>query len=129
MESPKFEFLVRRGRNWILTFILTCAEELKSPLLRKHSCRSQHNSVLTTCTFMFRHFAPLNLHSLRRHRGCIVVPSRVDIYIVSCCFYIVSLMTSSLLLNTQQNVKASKYLYFRISLFCVLHTIKQTLCG
>ena len=50
--------------------------------IHTHSSRSQHISVLTTSTFShlcFDNFTPLNLHCLRRRRGCIVVPSRVDI--------------------------------------------------
>ena len=47
--------------------------------IHKHSCRSQHIYVLTTCNLCFDKFASLNIRSLMQHRGCIVVPFRVDI--------------------------------------------------
>ena len=60
--NPIF-FFFKKVWNWILTCILTFM--LKS--LNQHSRRSQHAPIW-------------------RHRGCIVVPSRVDIYLV--CYLI-----------------------------------------
>ena len=43
-ENPNiwFSFQKKKGRNWILTFILTCAEVLKSPWLRQYQSYSSN---------------------------------------------------------------------------------------
>ena len=60
---------------------------LLSYTIHKHSSRSQHISVLKLRAHLcFDKFAPLNLLSLKGHRGCIVDPSRYLLRIMASSF-------------------------------------------
>ena len=117
METQKFEFLLKKVRNWILTCILTCSERaeitsassisvldysnwyingkvftsslswaVKNLILLRKSIDNFKQFIAYTVHFDWCYHS-IHKHSSRSqpapiwwHRGCIVVPSRVDIY-------------------------------------------------
>ena len=46
IETYQLDFIFIKGRNWILTCSLTCAEELKSPWLRQYQSYSSNCYII-----------------------------------------------------------------------------------
>ena len=88
METKEKDFLCK---NKCLVFLLSCFVNnfylvlctLIGAIMLSINIQVGFNMILYLCLphahLCFDKFAILNLHSLRRHRGCIVVLSRVDI--------------------------------------------------